>query len=131
MQPILISDDERYAVVDHTQWHYIKDKIGMARGQQRCVCGGADPERRALNDKYILARGNLAPCHLGHISYAVVRYTPEHWDATAQPPPVVAPSPAVAKKAIPDWPIPCPKCQRAASAVLLFSGYDCKHGCYH
>lgn len=34
------------------------------------------------------------------------------------------------KKIIPDWPLACPKCQRGQSAVLLFQGYDCKHGCY-
>jgi hypothetical protein len=35
-----------------------------------------------------------------------------------------------AKRTIPDWPLRCPKCARDASAVLLFMGYDCKHGCY-
>lgn len=35
-----------------------------------------------------------------------------------------------AKKVVPDWPLSCPKCGRASSAVLLFMGYDCKHGCF-
>ena len=33
-------------------------------------------------------------------------------------------------KTIPNWPISCPRCGKAASAVLLFQGYDCRHGCY-
>jgi hypothetical protein len=35
-----------------------------------------------------------------------------------------------AGRSIPDWPLPCPKCGRRDSAVLLFSSFDCKHGCY-
>ena len=35
-----------------------------------------------------------------------------------------------AGRSIPDWPLQCPKCHRYASAVLLFSSFDCKHGCY-
>lgn len=40
------------------------------------------------------------------------------------------PSTGSGKKTIADWPIACPKCARSESAVLLFQGYDCKHGCY-
>jgi hypothetical protein len=29
-----------------------------------------------------------------------------------------------------DWPKQCPKCGRAESAVLLFSSWDCRHGCF-
>lgn len=33
-------------------------------------------------------------------------------------------------KVVPDWPLPCPRCQKPQSAVLLFNGMDCRNGCF-
>jgi hypothetical protein len=33
-------------------------------------------------------------------------------------------------KAVEDWPCTCPRCGTPKSAVLLFSSWDCKRGCY-
>jgi hypothetical protein len=33
-------------------------------------------------------------------------------------------------RAVQDWPCRCPKCGRANAAVLLFTSYDCRFGCY-
>lgn len=35
-----------------------------------------------------------------------------------------------AGRAIPDWPLPCPRCGKANSAVTLFSTTDCRWGCF-
>lgn len=50
------------------------------------------------------------------------------WNATV---PIDGKDPALApKKAVADWPARCPRCGRDGSAVLLFSSWDCKHGCF-
>lgn len=33
-------------------------------------------------------------------------------------------------KKVADWPLQCPKCGRRDAAVLLFSSYDCRFGCF-
>lgn len=35
-----------------------------------------------------------------------------------------------ASRTIPDWPLPCPRCGKANSAVTLFSTTECRWGCF-
>lgn len=48
----------------------------------------------------------------------------------AQQPAFGTSSPHAPASRIPDWPLQCTRCGRPESAVLLFSSYDCRHGCF-
>lgn len=103
----------------------------------RCLCGGRDPEGRAAAElrnpnwstRYREIGGH---CPKGHEQYCVVDLA--EWPVKTYKVDLSRdlPTPPLAKgpKKIPDWPLPCPSCKRPDSAVLLFMGYDCKHGCY-
>lgn len=135
---MILSACGKYAVVSGSEAR-AAGVTSIKKTPSRCLCGGRNPESRAAmelsNPKWSTQYRDIgSPCHvMGHEQYCVVdlaewpvktyKVDLSGWDL---------PTPTVAKgpKKIPDWPLPCPSCKRPDSAVLLFMGYDCKHGCY-
>jgi hypothetical protein len=142
---VIMSRDGKLAVVSSSE-AWAAGVTSIRRGGARCLCGGPDPQDRAVNAMMKLAGGGMAvwaltrtiprSCSVGHELYMVVDMA--EWPARtftfntdyAKPPSPPAPSPTPAKRVVPDWPLACPKCHRPSSAVLLFRGYDCRHGCF-
>ena len=128
---LAVSTCGKYAVVDSHGYAGLHKVVERAGGF--CMCGGPDPLGRAIKmfsvvveDDFRIREEELVLCTVSrpvHVQHTIVRRLDLPWERGD-----VATTPI--KKTVSDWPIACPKCHRNESAVLLFSTYDCKHGCY-